>query len=54
MDPIVDNPACLTVVLFVYFVAKALLDSQCEKWGVFSRSDLHSFYSGLKLHRVEM
>jgi hypothetical protein len=54
MDPIVDNLAFLKVALFVYFVAKAMLDPQCENWGEFSESDLHSLYSGLELHRIGM
>ena len=51
MDPIVDNPTFLMVILFVYFVAEATLDPQCENWGVFSRFDLYSLCSSLELHR---
>jgi hypothetical protein len=54
MDPIVDNPVFLTVVLFIYFVAKVMLDPQRENWGVFSRYNLHSLCSDLKLHRIGM
>jgi hypothetical protein len=54
MDPIFDNLAFLTIVLFVYFVAKATLDPQCENWGIFSGFNLQSLCSGLELHRVGM
>jgi hypothetical protein len=54
MDPIIDNPALLMVFWFVYSVVKAIPDIQCENWDITSDCDLHSFRSGLELHKVGM
>ena len=54
MDPIFDNLAFLMVVLFVYFVAKAMLNPQCENWDVSFDCDPCSICSGLELHIIEM
>jgi hypothetical protein len=54
MDPIIENLAFLMVVLFVYFVAKTMLDLQCKSWNIFSGYNLHSPCSNLELHIIEM
>jgi hypothetical protein len=54
MDPFFDNPACLMVFLFVYFVAKATLDPQCENWDVSFDCDPHSLCTNIELHIIGM